>query len=181
MAKALVILTTYSVPWKIWRRDLTTAPAIDFSSGVANPAGGGGWIRRTSLVARDVCAFFGYQVRNLMIAPFAESCAPNGNVRFRVDTYRGRNNDMERVLLASTVFGQYKFSAISGIAAHNSGRYAEIISCISSFGNTITVKDVGATNGKGYLSFPLNGAGYVAINLASTVPSGRFGFLVAGY
>jgi hypothetical protein len=169
-------LGTKSVPWVVWSAPTSAACAIKLS----HLTSGGGYSRRATLGARTVDKVLGQLVNTVAIAPWVENTTSALNAKFRVDVFRGVNNNLDEVCLVSCVTDAYRLSCrADGTPLAVSSFYCDGFNVTE---KGYTVIEYTPANGKGHIEFDLKGATDMAINLVSTLAAGdKIGFEVTGW
>ena len=169
-------LGTKSVPWVVWNAPTSAAGAITLSHLMS----GGGYSRRATIGAKTVEKVLGQIVNTVAIAPWVENTTSALHAKFRVDVFRGPNNNLDEVCQVSCVTDGYRLSCrADGTPLAVSAFYCDGFSVTE---RGYTVIEYTPTNGKGHIEFDLKGATDMAINLVSTLNTGdKIGFEVTGW
>ncbi len=188
-------LRTRNIPWRLFRRDIRfsskfvngytgiTGTSPWHSANLCSTAFHGSWEQRARFSPVDIDALFKEDQgapNNLAISPWMEKMASGGQIRFRVDAYRGVGDNMERICDCSAIIGGYTISAEPykgglGLYRPGSSFFINRIIVDEDYGHSITVIDDDVDENKtgdqaraGLIINDLKGITHIAINIAST-------------
>jgi hypothetical protein len=183
-----VILGTKSMGWSVPIKNITTANTIDLAS--ATSTVGGNWDRKATtgnVVVNNLGPDANIAPNGIIIAPYiygtSGATISGMNYKFRIDAYRGKDNNLDRICLCSGTTGTYRIHTFDDNSTPTvSARYTDTIALTQDYGYDIGLIDAAGDNGKGAIYFDLKGAYSLCFSLVSTISAGaKLGFSVTGW